>query len=126
MKVLLDTHFVLWAAKGTVPADYAGYFDAGHELYFSAANIWEIVIKNNAREDFSVDVGELVADLAVSGYRPLPITVRHTMAVASLPDIHKDPFDRILVAQSLCEKMPLLTVDGKIKRYNLEICPKLP
>ncbi len=87
-------------------------------LYFSAASIWEIVIKNGLqRPDFNVDAHLLRRSLIENGYRELPIASQHTLAVAHLPFIHKDPFDRILVAQAGFEGFLLLTMDDRVAQY---------
>ena len=93
--------------------------DSANEIYFSAASIWEIVIKSaSKRRNFKAD-GQRVADaLLASGFFELPIGVAHAARVASLPPIHQDPFDRMLVAQSLVEPMMLLSVDVLLGRYG--------
>ena len=121
MKLLLDTHLLLWAANGPecLSARAKVYFDdAEHELLFSAASIWEVAIKSGlGRVDFKVDARLLRRGLLDNGYGELPITSAHAVFVESLPPIHKDPFDRILVAQAPVEGITLLTADSVVARY---------
>ncbi len=121
MKLLLDTHLLLWAANGPecLSARAKVYFDdAEHELLFSAASIWEVAIKSGlGRVDFKVDARLLRRGLLDNGYGELPITSAHAVFVESLPPIHKDPFDRILVAQATVEGITLLTADSVVARY---------
>lgn len=121
MKLLLDTHLLLWAA-GTpkrVPAAARRLIeDTGNTLLFSAASLWEIAIKRGlGRADFQVDARLLRRGLLDNGYEELPITSEHAVFIESLPDIHKDPFDRILVAQATVEGIALLTSDAVIAQY---------
>lgn len=121
MKLLLDTHLLLWAAgePGRLPAPARALIDdPANELIFSAASLWEIVIKRRlGRDDFRVDPRLLRRGLLDNGYSELPVTSEHAVALDSLPPIHKDPFDRILVAQATVEGMALLTVDPVVARY---------
>jgi PIN domain nuclease of toxin-antitoxin system len=96
--------------------------DTANELLFSAASIWEIAIKFSlGRKEFQVDPRVLHRGLVDTGYIELPITSLHTIALAALPPIHKDPFDRLLVAQSIVEGIVLLTVDSVVARYGSPI-----
>jgi PIN domain nuclease of toxin-antitoxin system len=121
MKLLLDTHLLLWAAgfPGRLLADAVALIeDAGNELFFSAASLWEIAIKHSlGREDFKVDVRLLRRALLDNGYSELPIGSEHAVAVDNLPPIHKDPFDRMLVAQAMAEGFTLLTADEIVAQY---------
>lgn len=121
MKLLLDTHLLLWAA-GTprrLPAAARKLLDdPGNELLFSAASLWEIAIKRSlGREDFRVDPRLLRRGLLENGYAELPITGEHATAVDALPWLHKDPFDRMLVAQAMAESVTLLTADPQLAHY---------
>ncbi|SDL05820.1 PIN domain nuclease, a component of toxin-antitoxin system (PIN domain) [Franzmannia pantelleriensis] len=90
-----------------------------NRLYFSAASIWEIVIKNRLqRPDFHVDPHLLRRGLVDNGYLELPISSLHTLHVAHLPAIHRDPFDRILIAQAEAEGFLLLTADELVAQYT--------
>jgi PIN domain nuclease of toxin-antitoxin system len=121
MKLLLDTHLLLWA--GLQPARLSAaaqrlITDAANELLFSAASLWEIAIKRGLhRADFSLDPRLLKTGLLENGYAEMPITSAHAVAVYDLPAIHKDPFDRILVAQSIIEGIILLTADPLVAQY---------
>lgn len=121
MKLLLDTHILLWAAGNPERLSKEAYellSDKDNELFFSAASTWEIGIKNGlGRDDFQVDVRVLRRGLFDNGYQELPITSEHTIAIDHLPPIHKDPFDRILVAQANVEGITLLTADALLAQY---------
>jgi len=119
MKLLIDTHILLWAAADELPSAAARYIqNMDNTLLFSPASIWEVVIKRSlGREDFDVDPASLYSGLLSAGYQELPITGRHTLLVSNLPQLHKDPFDRILLAQSASEGIPLLTSDSVLAQY---------
>lgn len=121
MKLLLDTHLLLWAAgsPGQLPATARILMeDLQNELLFSAASLWEIVIKRSLeRSDFQVDARVLRRGLLDNGYQELAITSEHTVFIDSLPLLHKDPFDRILVAQATVEGITLLTADVLVAQY---------
>lgn len=124
MKFLLDTHVLLWAAgePERLPSDARALLDEPeNELLFSAASFWEVAVKRGLeRPDFRVDPRLLRRGLIDNGYSELAITSAHAVAIDSLPPLHKDPFDRILVAQSTVEGITLLTVDPLVARYP---CP---
>ena len=121
MNLLLDTHVLLWAAghpEKFTAAARAMLSDPLNELLFSAASLWEVAIKRGlGRADFRADPRLLRRGLLDNGYRELPITSEHAVAVAGLPAIHKEPFDRILVAQSMVENIALLTVEPLVAQY---------
>ena len=123
MKLLLDTHLLLWAAAGGSAAGLPQaaedlILDPSSELIFSAASIWEVAIKSGlGRDDFVVDAGVLRRGLADNGYAELAISAAHAAAVGALPPIHKDPFDRLLVAQATAEGVTLLTADAVVASY---------
>lgn len=121
MKLLLDTHVLLWAAGSPAqlpPAARATLEDPDNELMFSAASLWEIAIKRGlGRADFQVDARVLRRGLLDNGYLELSITSEHAVFIDSLPAIHKDPFDRILIAQATVEGITLLTADALIAQY---------
>ena len=122
MKLLLDTHLLLWAAGDPKKLSLkARRFIANtdNELMFSAASIWEVAIKRTlGRADFQVDSRLFRRGLIDNGYIELPIFSSHAVAVESLPPIHKDPFDRLLIAQSLVEGITLLTSDATVAQYG--------
>lgn len=121
MKLLLDTHLLLWAAQGVehLPLNaHALMSDPENELLFSVASLWEIVIKNGlGRKDFKVDPRVLRRSLLDNDYHELPILSEHAVAIGTLPPIHKDPFDRILVAQAIVEGITLVTADEQVAKY---------
>jgi PIN domain nuclease of toxin-antitoxin system len=120
VKILLDTHILIWAAAGTLPETAEPYItNMNNTLLFSPASIWEIVIKNGLnRPDFHLEPGALYQGCLDNGYRELAISGSHVLAVGSLPPIHKDPFDRLLLAQSLIEGVSLLTADKTLAQYG--------
>ena len=122
MNLLLDTHLLLWAASEPECLSAkacALLLDPANHLVFSAASLWEISIKNALeRPDFNVDPRRLWRMLLVNGYRELPVTSEHAVAVNELPNLHKDPFDRILVAQARVEGLLLLTADEAVAKYG--------
>ncbi|MFZ0314725.1 MAG: type II toxin-antitoxin system VapC family toxin [Candidatus Korobacteraceae bacterium] len=121
MRLLLDTHLLLWAAgepKRLSASARRLINDLENQLLFSAASLWEIAIKSGlGRKDFQADARLLRRGLLDNGYRELPITSHHVVGTESLPPIHKDPFDRVLVAQATVEGVTLLTGDPTVARY---------
>ena len=121
MKLLLDTHLLLWAAgdpERLSPAARALISEPENELFFSAASLWEIAIKRGlGRSDLLVDARVLRRGVLDNGYSELPIGSEHAVASDGLAPIHKDPFDRILVAQATVEGITLLTVDALVAQY---------
>ena len=121
MKLLLDTHLLLWAAgepKRLSASARELINDTGNELLFSPASLWEIAIKRGlGRRDFQADARLLRRGLLDNGYSELPIGSDHVIAIEDLPPIHKDPFDRVLVAQATVEGIALLTIDPLVARY---------
>jgi PIN domain nuclease of toxin-antitoxin system len=122
LNLLLDTHLLLWAASEPTRLSAKArslVLDPANQLIFSVASLWEVSIKNSLeRPDFKVDSRRLWRMLAVSGYRELPVTGEHTVALNDLPQLHKDPFDRILIAQARVEGLLLLTVDKAVAKYG--------
>src|SRR4051812_21401166 len=116
MRLLLDTHLLLWAAARTrrLPAEARELLeDSMNDAYFSAASIWEIAIKAAlGRRDFRVDVAVLHKALPEMGFIELPVTAAHAAGITRLPAIHRDPFDRLLMAQCLAEPLTLVTNDA--------------
>jgi PIN domain nuclease of toxin-antitoxin system len=121
MKLLLDTHLLLWASsepRRLGKTARALLNDPANELIFSAASIWEAAIKSGlGRDDFHIDPTILRRNLIENGYLELPITSLHAVAIDTLPPIHKDPFDRLLIAQAIAEGILLLTVDPVVAQY---------
>ncbi|MCL1890054.1 MAG: type II toxin-antitoxin system VapC family toxin [Desulfovibrionaceae bacterium] len=120
MKLLLDTHMLLWAAAGTLPQDAEKMvIDGENTLYFSPASIWEIGIKKSlGRSGFKIDPEVFRRGLLDNQYQELPITSLHALVVNELPQIHKDPFDRMLLAQAKAEGISLLTSDKAMRGYS--------
>ena len=122
MNLLLDTHMLLWAAgqpENMSEQARSLILDPANELIFSAASLWEIAIKSAlGRGDFRVDARRLWRMLLANGYRELPVSGEHSVAANDLPLLHKDPFDRILVAQARVEGLTLLTVDAQVSSYG--------
>ena len=121
MKLLLDTHILLWAAGHPDRLSKAAISlieSPDHTLMFSPASLWEIAIKKGlGRADFQVDARLLRRGLLDNGYQELPIGSDHAVAIDGLPPIHKDPFDRMLVAQATVEGITLLTADTLLAQY---------
>lgn len=121
MKFLLDTHLLLWAAErlDLLPdAARALMGDSNNDLLFSAASLWEVAIKHGlGRADFEVEPCALRRGLLDGGYGELVMTSAHAVAIASLPPIHRDPFDRMLIAQAMVEGITLLTSDQVVAQY---------
>jgi len=126
MKFLIDTHLLLWAAQGArfLPIKAKQLMgEAENELFFSVGSLWEIVIKNGlGREDFQIEPRLFRRGLLDNGYIEMAILSEHVASIESLPSIHKDPFDRLLLAQAVTEGITLLTADALIARYP---CPVL-
>lgn len=122
MKILVDTHLILWAAatpKKLPRAALTLLRNADNELWFSAASLWEVAIKRGlGRPDFQVDPTLLRRGLVDNGWVELPVSGAHAVAAGSLPWLHRDPFDRMLVAQARAEGVTLITVDEQVAAYG--------
>jgi len=122
MRLLVDTHLLLWAAARSRRLSREArqlLENPRNDVYFSAASLWEIAIKLALRRaDFRVDLGRLRSVLPEMGFQELPVTGAHAERLASLPPLHKDPFDRMLVAQSQSEPLVLLTNDSALAPYG--------
>jgi PIN domain nuclease of toxin-antitoxin system len=125
VRLLLDTHLLLWAAASSkrLPREARALIeDAANEAYFSAASIWEVAIKISlGRKDFRIDLAALQTALPEMGLIELPVTAVHAAGIAKLPPIHRDPFDRLLIAQSIAEPLKLLTNDALLARYSKSV-----
>jgi len=117
-RVLLDTHLLLWAMSEPkrLPAA-ARRRIAAADVFVSAASIWEVSIKV-ALGKLEVSPEELLAEIEPAGFQMLPVTGEHAAAVARLPPLHRDPFDRILIAQAKTEPLVLLTNDAELSKYG--------
>ena len=122
MRVLLDTHYLIWAIDepDRLPeAVSAALQDPSCDIYFSAASIWEIAIKHGLkRPDFQTRPNRVSEAAKRIGFQPLPITIEDAAAVSALPLHHRDPFDRLLVAQAMSQPARLLTADPLLARYS--------
>jgi PIN domain nuclease of toxin-antitoxin system len=122
LRLLLDTHLLLWAAASSkrLPREVRELLESGaNEAYYSAASIWEIAIKISlGRKGLRIDLGALLSTLPDMGLVELPVTATHAAGVSKLPHIHRDPFDRLLIAQSFSEPLMLLTNDAILGRYE--------
>jgi PIN domain nuclease of toxin-antitoxin system len=123
VSLLLDTHVVLWwlTDASQLPDEIKDRLDHEPDVRVSAATIWEIAIKQAlGKITAPTDLLEHVRD---SGFRELPIGSAHAMAAGRLPPIHRDPFDRMLVAQARCEGLTLVTRDPLCQQYEVAILP---
>lgn len=122
MNLLLDTHCLLWVAARPdllSPSALAMIEDPANRLWFSVASIWEVAIKRGLdRPDFRTDPGTLRAGLLSAGYEELTVDGRHVLILSALPCLHRDPFDRMLLAQATAEGMRLLTADRRLAAYG--------
>ena len=119
MRILLDTHIYLWWLQDhpKLSKNARGKIVSATEVYVSSASIWEASIKAGMGK-LDVDVNALVAEIENSGFQELPVTARHAAMVMQLADVHRDPFDRILIAQALCEPLRFVTADDVLQRYS--------
>lgn len=120
MKLLLDTHAFLWwdLSDARLPEEFrAAIASPGNEVFVSAATVWEIAVKRGSGKlTFS---GPVATAIEKQGFSALPIIVEHVERAGSLPSLHRDPFDRLLVAQAQLEGLTLVTVDDQILRYQV-------
>ncbi len=121
MRFLIDTHILLWAVAESdrlSPALSDVLADGQNSIYFSVINLWEMVIKSSLpRHDLKIEAAVARREALAYGFRELQVTAEHAFAVRLLPAIHKDPFDRLLIAQARAEGLQLLTVDAQMQRY---------
>ncbi|MGO9742228.1 MAG: type II toxin-antitoxin system VapC family toxin [Roseiarcus sp.] len=122
MRLLLDTHILVWIATDSPRlsrAARAALSDPTNEKAFSAVSVWELAIKATGRpSDIDVDLDRFEQKFLARGYRELAISCRAARETAKLPRIHKDPFDRLLIAQAIVEGLTLLTADATVARYG--------
>ena len=121
MRLLLDTHLLVWAMgePERLPACCVAMLeDPSNSLVFSVASLWELVIKQAlGRPDFNLEPSLLRQALLDGGWQELPIEASHALAVSHLPPLHRDPFDRLLLAQAQVEGLLLLTADSQLSLY---------
>ena len=126
MRALLDTHAFLWWVTDDPQLSSTSrsiIANSGNILFLSVASVWEIIIKTKSGKlTLPEPVEEYIPNrLALNRFESLDIQLTHTLQVATLPNIHRDPFDRILIAQSQVENLPIVTIDQKIVQYSVEI-----
>lgn len=125
MRLLCDTHLLIWLAENDrrLTAEARGLLDqTGTERAFSVASLWEIAIKFSLeRPDFPIAPQVMRQGLIASGFVELAIDAQHAFAVVDLPRLHRDPFDRLLIAQARVEGLTLLTADAAVAAYGGEI-----
>ncbi len=125
MRLLLDTHLLLWAAYAPERLSSTARVlieDPLNEPTFSPASVWEVVIKRAlGRPDFRIDPRRLRRGMVENGYVELAVTSDHALAVDMLPHLHKDPFDRLLIAQALAEGLTFATTDAQLPAYPGDI-----
>jgi PIN domain nuclease of toxin-antitoxin system len=128
MDLLLDTNIVILAAQNKLPKKADTLLsDEVNRLYYSVAVYWELVIKHSlGKLELGVTPAVLEGKLRAAGYKDIPVTRRHIARLESLPSLHRDPFDRIMVAQALCEDLTLVTTDKSLAAYsgNVLVCDK--
>ncbi|GIH74406.1 type II toxin-antitoxin system VapC family toxin [Planobispora longispora] len=117
MRLLLDTHVILWwlSDDETLSDEIKDLIDTEIDVFVSAATIWEVGIKQALGKLAPADLPERILD---SELRELPMTPAHALTAARLPPLHRDPFDRMLIAQARCEGLTLVTRDGEIQKYD--------
>ncbi|MEU4624269.1 type II toxin-antitoxin system VapC family toxin [Actinoplanes sp. NPDC023801] len=123
MSLLLDTHVVLWWLTDdlTLSAEIKERLDHEPDVYLSPATIWEVAIKQSlGKLEKPADLPERIRD---SGFRHLNITAEHGLVAGRLPLIHRDPFDRMLIAQAKVEHLTLVTRDAHIQKYDVSVLP---
>lgn len=126
MEILLDTQVLVWAlgARSRIPPSMREAIEARTNIVFaSAASVWEMAIKVSlGKLDLGgLDLDELPTFIEVAGFDELPVVVRHALALQGLPPRHRDPFDRMLVAQARAERLKLATVDPLIRQYDVDL-----
>ncbi|RDB36664.1 type II toxin-antitoxin system VapC family toxin [Spirobacillus cienkowskii] len=119
MKILLDTHIIIWIMQDSkkLTKKARKVIDEATEIYYSPISIWEIIIKKNLGK-LDLNLSELKECLDRNCFRELPLTSEHVITLNELPNIHKDPFDRIIISQALCEPLKLITADVTVKQYS--------
>lgn len=121
MSLLLDTHVVIWwlADDPTLSDELKERLDHEPDVYVSAASVWEAAIKASiGKLKEPADLPERIRD---SGFRELPVSSDHAIVAGRLPPIHRDPFDRILVAQARCENLTLVSRDPEVRKYDVSV-----
>ena len=124
MKLLLDTHVLLWALEDSPRLPFEireEIISENNEVYVSVASLWEIAIKQSlGKLDSELSLSDLDEQCQLAGLRRIAIDIAHLERIKTLPDVHRDPFDRLLVAQALEEELVVITCDGLIPRYPVQ------
>lgn len=121
MSLLLDTHVVLWwlTDDPTLSEDIKSLLDHEPDVFVSPVTVWEVTVEQAiGKLQEPIDLPERIRD---SGFRELPVTFEHAIVAGRLPSIHRDPFDRMLVAQARCEDLTLATRDAAIQKYDVAV-----
>ncbi len=119
MNLLLDTHLFIWSVDDDpkLPATAWALIEAADSVYVSSACLWEATIKYQLGK-LRIAPERLIEAVGLSGFRELAISLRHAVAVGRLPNLHRDPFDRLLIAQAISEPLHLLTADAQLQPYS--------
>ena len=128
MRYLLDTHVILWCAQGSdcLPAEVRAII-RDEECFYSVASMWEVAIKQSLRKlDADLSLSDLDRQCRLAGINRVPIEITHLERIKTLPDVHRDPFDRLLVAQALEEGLVLVTHDRMIPQYPVQTTWQTP
>ncbi len=126
MKVLLDTHTFLWWISDVPQLSLKAreiISNVENELFLSAASGWEIAIKTGlGKLKLPADITPFILDqMNINAISPLPVHLNHALHVYTLPDLHRDPFDRLLIAQAQVESLPIITIDPQFTGYQVEV-----
>lgn len=122
MRLLLDTHILLWSLSDDRQLTRAGrevIVNPRNEVFISAASIWEVSIKA-ALGRIEIELDDLESAIEEASFQPLPINFRHAATAGRLPGVHRDPFDRMLIAQATVEELRIVTHDRVFERYSLD------
>ena len=119
MRILLDTHIYLWWLEDHIKLSSKAreLIQSADEVYVSSASIWEAAIKISIGK-LEVDIAELAQQISLNGFIELPVSAKHAVQIAQLPNHHRDPFDRMLVAQAMTEPLRLLSADTQVAQYS--------
>ncbi|WP_186649974.1 type II toxin-antitoxin system VapC family toxin [Fluviispira vulneris] len=119
MKILLDTHIIIWILEDSEKLSKKArkILDNADEVFISSVSVWEMMIKMNLGK-LDIEIDDIKSIFKKTNFIELPLKFDHILSLNGLPDIHRDPFDRILVAQALSEPLRLITADPLVKKYS--------
>ncbi len=119
MRILLDTHIYLWWLEDHIKLSSKAreLIQSADEVYVSSASIWEAAIKISIGK-LEADVSALAQHISLNGFIELPVSAKHAVQIAQLPNHHRDPFDRMLIAQAMTEPLRLLSADSQVAQYS--------